>query len=470
MGLVWAAATSLAAGTLLDGVTPVALIALAGAAVSLLVRRAGVVVYVGMVSVAFVGGQMVADVEREKRVVIGSLAHDVPHCSVEAIVAEQAGGLGTLLRVDRLVCGERTVEEAGTVVTDEIERSPGTIVTAEGWILPFTEEGFDRARARTGAAAVFHARSLDVVGEPRGLLRAAAAFRESLVRSVEGLEPRRAGLLRGLTIGDTSGIDEATEWQFRRTGLAHLVAVSGSNVAIVLACAAMFVGRARPAFRVAACGGVLFFYVLVVGPEPSVMRAAGMGAVALAGIFLGRRAEPLQALGVAIVVLVALRPTLVTSVGLHLSAAATVGIVLWARPLAERMRALVPVPVAYALGVTIAAQIAVAPILIVVFGEVSLVAPLANLLAAPAVPPATVLGLCGALLGSVSAPVGGWVGMAAGPFAGWIVGVAEWLSRPSWAAVECPSWIGWAVAVPVCLAAARSILGLARPPAVIGLE
>lgn len=470
LGLVWTAAFGISAGVVLEGASLVAPLGLFVGTGLTLLRRRGAAAYVGMVALAFFAGHVVSEADQGRRDVIASLAHDVPRCSMDAVVSEHAGGLGTLLRVDRLACGQTLIEQAGTVIVDEIESPAGTEVAAEGWILPFTSDDFDRARERTGAGAAFHPIEWEVVRGPRGLLRLADTFRRSLARSSDGLEERRAGLLRGLTIGDTSGIDETTEWQFRRTGLAHLVAVSGSNVAIVLACAGMFVARARPAFRVAGCAAVLGFYVLVVGPEPSVLRAAAMGGVALGGILWGRRAEPLQALGLAIVVLVALRPTLVTSVGLHLSAAATLGIVLWARSLADRMSVMVPIPIAYALAATLSAQIAVAPILIVVFGEVSVVAPLANLLAAAAVPPATLLGLSGAGLGLLSPALGTWAGTAAGPFAGWIVTVAEWLSRPSWAAVECPSWIGWALALPVCLAAARSIVQASGPPAVTGLD
>ncbi len=246
------------------------------------------------------------------------------------------------------------------------------------------------------------------------------------------------------------------EVQFRRTGLAHLVAVSGSNVALVIAGAALLVRRGSPATRTVACGVVLCLYVLVVGPEPSVLRAAAMGGVALAGILAGRRPEPVQALGVALIVLVAFRPGLVSAVGLQLSAAATLGIVLWARPLADRLTGAVPALVAYPLATTVAAQLAVAPIMVIVFGEVSLVAPLANLLAAPAVAPATILGLMGGAFGLVSSLVGAWLAAAAAPFAAWIVAVADWLARPSWAAVECPSWIGWVLAAPVAAVAVRS--------------
>lgn len=434
----------------------------AAAAVLLLVRRSPAV-YAGVVALSALAGHVVAQAERAENAPLVALAEDVPSCSLVAIVAEHAGGLGTLLRVERLVCGT-AIFAAGELIAQDIEHDPGSEIVADGWVVPLTDDVFDRARSRAGAAAAFHARDLAVVRRPTGLLALAASFRDALGRSTEHLEPRSAALLRGLTIGDTSGIDEESERQFRRTGLAHLVAVSGSNVAIVVAGATVLVRRTRPVLRVAFCGTTLCLYVLVVGPDPSVLRAAAMGGIALAGILYGRRAEPIQALGVALIVLLCFRPALVSSVGLHLSAAATLGIVLWARSLAERLSGILPGVVAYVLGTTLAAQIAVAPIIVIVFGEVSLVAPLANLLAAAAVAPATVLGLAGGLVGLVSPRVASWFAGAAEPFARWIVEVAERLARPSWAAAECPAWIGWAVAVPVVIAAAHSLAGLRADP------
>ena len=434
-----------------------ALPALIVALVALPLRRRGVAAFAGLVALGLVAGQAVASADEDERRLMGSLARGVPRCAIQATVAEQAGGLGTLLRVDRLSCGDVAYASPGVVVVDELEGEPGALVMGEGWLVPFTADPFDQARLRTGAGAVFHPTELDEISPPRGVLRLAAGYRSSLVASTQDLDARSAALLRGLTIGDTSAIDPTMEMQFRRTGLAHLVAVSGSNVAVVVAAASLLVLRARPAVRALVCAAVLTFYVLVVGPEPSVLRAAAMGAVALAGILWGRRSEPLQALGVALIVLLALRPHLVTSVGLGLSAAATLGIVLWARPLARRLEAWLPAPVALVLAATLAAQVAVAPLLIAVFQEVSLVAPLANLLAAVAVAPATILGLAAGCAGLVSPVAGASLAAVAAPFAAWIARVAAWLAAPGWASVTCPSWVGLALGVPVAGAALRAL-------------
>lgn len=228
--------------------------------------------------------------------------------------------------------------------------------------------------------------------------------------------------------------------------------LSGTNVTIVVGAAALAVSRLALRTRVIACAAALGLYVAVVGPEPSVLRAATMGGIALVALAGGRRTEPLHALGVALIVVLALRPGLVFSVGLHLSAAATAGIVLFAGRLARRMSGL-PRAVALVLAVTLAAQVAVAPVLIGVFGELSVVAPLANLLAAPAVAPATVLGLGGAVAGSVWPAAGVLLARAAEPFVGWILAVGRTTGGWSGASLEVPRWWAWPLGAFVVVAA-----------------
>ena len=379
--------------------------------------------------------------------VLEYMASNVPTCSMLGDAREQAGKLGTIVGVRHLACdGHEWIADAGSVIVDDLEVDTGSTVLLEGWLLPFPDDSWGGALARTGADVSFDATRQEVAARPTGVLALAAAFKSSLRRSTSNSESEKAGLVRGLTIGDTSSIDPATEDEFRRTGLAHLVAVSGSNVAIVLGAIVLCVRRLRPLVRTSCCVAALAFYVTVVGPEPSVLRAAAMGAIAVVGLVWGHRADPLNALGLALLALIIVRPGLTTSVGLHLSAAATLGLVLWARPLAEWLGKLIPDPLAWGLGATVAAQMAVAPIMIVVFGEISLVAPVANVLALPAVAPATVLGLCGAVVGLFFRPFGRGMGAVACELAGWVVFVADRLARLSWASIECDAGVGWTLA------------------------
>jgi competence protein ComEC len=249
---------------------------------------------------------------------------------------------------------------------------------------------------------------------------------------------------------------------FRRAGLSHLVAVSGSNLAILLGALALVFRKLDHKLRVAAAGAAIALFVLIVGPQPSVLRAAAMGTVAVAAMGWGRRTEPLLALGFGVLAVVLWRPALVFSVGLQLSAAATGGIVLWTKPLAERMPWL-PVPIRVALAATLAAQVAVAPLLVATFGQLSLVAPLANLLAFPAVAPATILGLAGGALAAVHPGLGIAVGHLASLSAGWILFVAGRLGPLTWASIDLPRWTGYVLGVPVAVLVVTTLVRSSQP-------
>jgi competence protein ComEC len=362
-------------------------------------------------------------------------------------ILERAGGLGTLAKVRSLACeGSRPIADPGIVVLDDFADA-GSTFEVEGLLVPLGSGEFADARRRLGADATLETGDVDFTPPAGSLAQVAAGVRAGMRRAVSDLDPIDGALLRGLTIGDTDGFDDETDEMFRRAGLSHLVAVSGSNVAIVLG---VFVLLARPLglyMRLALASGGLLLYVLIVGPEPSVVRAGAMGGIGLFALAIGSRAAPMNALALALVIVLAYRPALVHSVGLHMSAAATAGIVLWAERIASALHR-IPRIIAVAVGVTLAAQVAVAPIVIGVFRQVSLTGPLANLLAAPAVAPATIAGLAAGVLATASSAPAATVARIAEPFAWWIAEVARRLGG-GWAAAEVPSWIGWALLVPV---------------------
>jgi competence protein ComEC len=363
---------------------------------------------------------------------------------------EHAGGLGTLLRARALCRGYAPA--SGIVVADGDWGAPGSGFSAVGRLMPLSDEGFDAAQRRLGAHAAFEGERLGST-PPRAPLQALAArLRDGLGRSSSQLDADSGALLRGLTVGDTRDLDPLTVDSLRRSGLSHLVAVSGSNVAIVLAAAAAMGAKLGRRLRLGGSLTALVIFVAVVGPEPSVLRAAVMGALGLFALLYGRRAEPLHALPLALIFVLALRPAMLFSVGLHLSGAATAGIVLWARPIADRVRGLSR-PVAAIAAATLAAQVAVAPILAAVFGEFSVVAPVANVLAVPAVPPATILGLSAAALGAIDPALGAIPARLAEPLSGWILAVGERLGSLAWASVAVPRAVGVLLGIPVAAAA-----------------
>jgi competence protein ComEC len=244
-------------------------------------------------------------------------------------------------------------------------------------------------------------------------------------------------------------------------GLTHLSAVSGTNLTLVvgfLLVLARWVGvRARGLVVVGVLGVAGF--VLLARPEPSVLRAAAMGSVALMGLGSRGPDQGVRALGVALLALLALDPWLAVSVGFTLSALATVGILLVAPTMRDALEGWLPTWVAEAIAVPLAAQLACTPVVAAISGQVSLVAVLANLVVAFVVGPATVLGLLGGLLVLVLPPLGTACGWAAGLCATWIIVVATRAARLPTAAVD---WSPKGAAI-VVLAGMCLWLGVAAP-------
>ena len=266
-----------------------------------------------------------------------------------------------------------------------------------------------------------------VLAEPDAWWDAAAAVRRSVRAAVEGRDADARELVPALVVGDDGGLDPALADDFRTTGLTHLLAVSGTNLTLVVG-ALLILGRwlgvrGRWLHGLAALGIVGF--VLTARAEPSVVRAAAMGTVALIGMGSNGRSRGVRGLGVAVLGLLLVWPRLAVTAGFALSVLATAGILLLAPVWRDALMRWTPRWVAEALSVPLAAQVACTPVVAALSGQVSLVAVGANLLAAPAVAPATVLGLGGGLVGLVWSPLGVVVAAPAAWSAGWIIAVAR---------------------------------------------
>ncbi|MGH8922144.1 MAG: ComEC/Rec2 family competence protein, partial [Actinomycetes bacterium] len=220
----------------------------------------------------------------------------------------------------------------------------------------------------------------------------------------------------------------SVEEDFRAAGLTHLTAVSGANVAIL--CGAVLglarLARAGPRTSAILAGLTLVGFVVLCRPSPSVLRAAVMGAVVLLALVLGRRRSAVPALCAAVPVLLMFDPALGTDPGFALSVLATAALVLLAPSWAAFLRRhRVPPGVAEALAVPAAAHLVTAPVVAALSGQVSLVAVLTNLLAAPAVAPATVLGVLAVVLGVLYPAAAVLVMYLAGPAVSWLVAVGH---------------------------------------------
>lgn len=259
------------------------------------------------------------------------------------------------------------------------------------------------------------------------LLAASDRARDGLRVAVDGLPRDARALVPALVVGDTSLTPPDLTEAMRISGMTHLSAVSGSNLAILLTAvmAVVVYTPIRRRWRVLIGLLVIVVFIVVARPEPSVMRAAAMGAVGVIAFSRARAAAGLPALSATIVALLAFDPWLARSYGFALSTLATLGLILFARPWGRAFlralpaRARLPPWVGDALAIPVAAHVMTAPVVVLLQGHVSLVAVVANLLAAPLVAPAT---LAGALTTLIA------------PFFPTVGALVAWLSVP-------PAWL-----------------------------
>ncbi|QIG40585.1 MBL fold metallo-hydrolase [Microbacterium sp. 4R-513] len=316
-----------------------------------------------------------------------------------------------------------------------------------------------------GERAVFDlsaTRGVVVAQPPGGPAAVAAALRHGLTATAAGLPEPGAGLIPGLAVGDTSLVDPGLDAAMKSSSLSHLTAVSGANCALVVGIA--FAGAALAGVprvgRVVAGVVALTGFVVLVTPEPSVARAGVMAAVAMLSVALGRPAVGAAVLSLAVTVLLVGDPWLATSLGFALSVAATAALLLLARPLASGLERWMPRALALALSVPLAAQLACGPLLVLISPSVPLYGVVANLLAAPAAPVATVVGLAACLALPIPVVQSGLTAIAWLP-AAWIASTANIFSDlPGGQVRWAEGW--WGASALAVLGAAVAVLAVRR--------
>jgi competence protein ComEC len=335
------------------------------------------------------------------------------------------------------------------LTVDRVERVGRTYRTREraGLIVPRDQDGRlavgDRLRLR---ASVGPARWSDTLGRqppvvlrhpviqerapPRGAaLRISESVRDAArSRALASLPPERAGLLVGMALGDTSLLPAELAGDFRAAGLTHLMAVSGANLAVVLAAGLWLAGVGGAGRRALAVVGIVLVVLLVVVTrwEPSVLRAGVMAGLVLLGVATGRGPGGRRALCLAVVVLLLADPGLAGALGFQLSVAATAG-VLWLGPaVAGALPDRVPERVRRAAGMTLGAQATAVPALAIALGPVSLAGLPANLLGLPLAGGPMLLGV----IAAATAPIAPWAATLAcrlaDPFLFALIAVARW--------------------------------------------
>ena len=268
--------------------------------------------------------------------------------------------------------------------------------------------------------------AITITRQPGTIDRTAETMRRALHGSLPMTPAGGSALVAGLAIGDEEAMSPGLVDDMRGSGLAHLTAVSGGNVAIVVGAviALAWLIRLPLLVRVLLALGSLGFYVVLVHPQPSVLRAGVMGGVVVVSLLIGGRRPGPAVLATAILVLVITVPSLTLSWGFALSVAATAGIVMLAPAIRERIERTrwgerLPAAVSIAASLTLSAQLATAPVLIAMGVSVGIVAVPANLLAMPVVPIVTIAGLLAAVLGAFpqfgpladgAALIGAWTG------------------------------------------------------------
>ena len=291
-----------------------------------------------------------------------------------------------------------------------------------------------------------------------------AGLHESLRLSPESAK----GLVPGLALGDSSALQPELAEQMKAAGLTHLIAVSGTNVTllIVVVLAVLRKFRVNRNWQYLITVFALLAFVVLVRPQPSVLRATVMGLVALAATYSKSNRSPVPALSIAIIALVAMDPWLAVSYGFALSVAATAGLILWVNRiqifLDRTVPKRVPLWIIQTLTVTIAAQFSVFPILVALGSPISLSSIPANMLAVPLAGPAMVLGLLAALVTPFSQILGTLIAWLAGCFAQLIAVVAQSCAAIDWLVIPWPSGkLGIALAL-ICVSGVIQIGALWR--------
>lgn len=385
---------------------------------------------------------------------------------------EEPGGASAPLRLDLVRQGMRlwiTPPPARLEVASSMVRPPaGSRVRARGHLT--RSPGFANAHGIAPGPFRLRVKSnrlLDVECSPALPQRALHRLRAMVARPLAEGARRHPGLAyaRGLLLGDLESVAASERLAFRRSGLAHLLAVSGMNVALVAGVAAALASFCGRRLRLGLVASAVLLHLALVGPVPSLLRATLMTAAALLGLILERRALALQSLAIAATAMAAFDPPLVRNLGFGLSCSATFGLVVLA-PAVLRGWEAGRQPVAMALAVSWSAQAATLPWSLSTFAYLTPAAPLLNLLAVP---------LAGLLLVGALA----WIALAllfpvASDIAAvpldWLAGPFHWLpalpASPWICLPVTPSWgLGLALAVLAMLAgssprsARRALLG-----------
>jgi competence protein ComEC len=307
------------------------------------------------------------------------------------------------------------------------------------------------------------------------LLRFREGCREVLLRSLP--EPQ-ASLAVGILLGIQSSIPDEVYKSFSATGTSHILVVSGWNFTIVAGLLGAVAARLRlgrwQTFALALAA--MWVYALFTGASAAVLRAAAMASLAAVARAAERGSGPWRLLLGACWLITLADPHTLWDLGFQLSALATASLFAYAKPveawLGKRrpFRWAAMAPITEALTATMAAQVLTLPLILYQFGNLSLVAPLANVLLVPVVPYSMLLGTIALLGGLLWLPLGQWLALGAWLPLTWMAEGARLLAAPRWAAVQVPIFPLWVLLLFYALIAAAWLWGLRSEKGELGHE
>jgi len=318
--------------------------------------------------------------------------------------------------------GRVQLTASSSVATQLRQSTAGSAFTVSGMLRPLAQR--ERLASRHVRMSLTATRLEP--DPPRSFWRLPVdAVRGLILRGSESLPAKQRPIYNGFVIGDDRGSDQTTAQSFEDSGLTHLLVVSGENVVFIIAVATPIVSRLPRRTRTIAMVAILLLFAAVTRFEPSILRATVMAMIAIIGVGNGRPIDARQRLAAAVSLLVLIDPLLVGSFGFRLSIAATAGIACLGQPMVKLLRG--PVWFRQVFAVTVAAQIAVAPLIIPTFGPMPLASLPANVLAEPI---AGFVMMWGSSVGLIAGFIGGWMAaLLLAPVVAslwWILNVAGW--------------------------------------------
>ncbi len=374
-----------------------------------------------------------------------------------------ARGWQTVVRV-RNVEGVVTRERAVLIL--ERPEPLGTPLRLRASARPLPDGGYGRWLTQQHATAILDVQELRVTGRPGPLTRGSEHVRQRIrLAATRHLDDDVGGLLVGFVTGDTRLLPESDGEAMQATGLTHLTAVSGSNTAVLLLGVAGVLSFLRLGARLRwmVLALTVPWFAFITRFEPSVLRAGTMALLVIVAAARGVARDPRHLLVGAVLLLLSVDPLLSWSLGLLLSAGATLGVLVVAPRLARGFERVLPRAVAQLLGITVGAQLAVAPVLLAGFGRIELISIPANMLAVPMAAFGSAVAFIASAVAIVSVPAAGSIFVVASPGAAGVLAVARaGASLPNAPALTAASTGMWDASTVVVVLAVLAVLRRSR--------